>query len=137
MYLSPNHGSKGTRGMLDLRGNCERSERAQCFVQALLRLHLARPLRSPLFSSEVHFRFQNASATRSLPQLTIFDVDMTDLQTEREAGNRKLIAIAVISTMTGVSALFVVARLFVRVRLMKTIGLDDYLLAFALVKPSS
>jgi predicted O-methyltransferase YrrM len=41
--------------------------------------------------------------------------------------------IAVVGTFTGISALFVAARLYVRIKLMRTIGLDDYLIVLAMV----
>ena len=40
--------------------------------------------------------------------------------------------IAVVATLTGVSAMFVAARLFVRIKL-RSLGLDDYLIVLAMV----
>jgi hypothetical protein len=42
--------------------------------------------------------------------------------------------IAVVGTFTGISALFVAARLYVRIKLMRAIGLDDYLIVLAMVR---
>jgi hypothetical protein len=40
--------------------------------------------------------------------------------------------VTIVATLTGVSAMFVVARLFVRVKL-RSLGLDDYLIVLAMV----
>ena len=45
--------------------------------------------------------------------------------------------IAIVGTFTGISALFVAARLYVRIKLMRNIGLDDYLIVLAMVRPPS
>jgi hypothetical protein len=42
--------------------------------------------------------------------------------------------IAIVGSFTGVSALFVAARLYVRIKLMRNIGLDDYLIVLAMVR---
>ena len=40
--------------------------------------------------------------------------------------------VAIVATLTGVSAMFVAARLFVRIKL-RSLGLDDYLISLAMV----
>lgn len=45
--------------------------------------------------------------------------------------------ITIVGTFTGLSALFVAARLYVRIKLMRNIGLDDYLIVLAMVRPPS
>jgi hypothetical protein len=40
--------------------------------------------------------------------------------------------VAIVATLTGVSAMFVAARLFVRIKL-RSLGLDDYLIVLAMV----
>ena len=42
--------------------------------------------------------------------------------------------IAVVGTFTGISALFVAARLYVRIKLMRNLGSDDYLIVLAMVR---
>jgi hypothetical protein len=42
--------------------------------------------------------------------------------------------IAVVGTFTGISALFVAARLYVRIKLMRNVGSDDYLIVLAMVR---
>lgn len=41
--------------------------------------------------------------------------------------------VAILGSMTAVSALFVAARLFVRIKLLRNLGLDDYLIVVAMV----
>jgi hypothetical protein len=41
--------------------------------------------------------------------------------------------ITIVGSLTGISALFVAARLYVRIKLMRAIGLDDYLIVLAMV----
>ena len=41
--------------------------------------------------------------------------------------------IAIVGTFTSLSALFVAARLYVRIRLLRNLGLDDYLIVLAMV----
>jgi len=45
--------------------------------------------------------------------------------------------IAIVGSLTGVSALFVAARLYVRIKLMRAVGLDDYLIGLAMVRFST
>lgn len=45
--------------------------------------------------------------------------------------------IAIVGSLTAVSALFVAARLYVRIKLMRNLGLDDYLIVLAMVRFSS
>ena len=45
--------------------------------------------------------------------------------------------IAIVGTFTGLSALFVAARLYVRIRLLRNLGLDDYLIVLAMVSLAS
>lgn len=56
-----------------------------------------------------------------------------DQGTAREEVSMGAGIIAVVGTFTGISALFVAARLYVRIKLMHNIGLDDYLIVLAMV----
>lgn len=56
-----------------------------------------------------------------------------DQSTAREEVSMGAGIIAVVGTFTGISALFVAARLYVRIKLMHNIGLDDYLIVLAMV----
>lgn len=50
-----------------------------------------------------------------------------------EWSSRGSTIIAIVGTVTGVSALFVAARLFVRIKLLRNLGLDDHLIVLAMV----
>lgn len=41
--------------------------------------------------------------------------------------------LAILGSLTGISAVFVAARIYVRVKLLRNLGLDDYLIVLALV----
>ena len=41
--------------------------------------------------------------------------------------------VAILGSMTAISAVFVAARLFVRIKLLRNLGLDDYLIVLAMV----
>lgn len=43
--------------------------------------------------------------------------------------------VAVVGSLTGISAIFVAARLFVRFKMNRKLGLDDYLIILAMVGP--
>lgn len=42
--------------------------------------------------------------------------------------------VAILGSMTAVSAVFVAARLFVRIKLLRNLGLDDYFIVVAMVR---
>lgn len=60
---------------------------------------------------------------------------MADPNTSQEyaSQDRGPSSLATLSSMTGVTAIFVAARLFVRIKLLKNPGLDDYLIVVAMV----
>lgn len=41
--------------------------------------------------------------------------------------------VAIVGSLTAISAVFVGARLFVRIKLLQNLGLDDYLISIAMV----
>lgn len=45
--------------------------------------------------------------------------------------------IAIVGSLTAISALFVAARLYVRIKIMRNLGLDDYLIVLAMVRLSA
>jgi len=57
----------------------------------------------------------------------------TDRSADHDDVSNGAAIIAIVGSLTGVSALFVAARLYVRIRLMRSIGLDDYLIVLAMV----
>ena len=57
-----------------------------------------------------------------------------DPGTDRNDVSNGSAIIAIVGTFTGISALFVAARLYVRIKLMRSIGLDDYLIVLAMVR---
>lgn len=59
------------------------------------------------------------------------------LYTRNDDVNNGTAIIAIVGSFTAVSALFVAARLYVRVKLLRNLGLDDYLIVLAMVRPSS
>lgn len=50
-----------------------------------------------------------------------------------EDGSRTASMLAILITLTNISAIFVAARLFVRVRILRSVALDDYLIVIAMV----
>ena len=59
-----------------------------------------------------------------------------DQSTMREDVSMGAGIIALVGTLTGISAIFVAARLYVRIKLRPNMGLDDYLIVLAMVSPS-
>lgn len=52
---------------------------------------------------------------------------------QSDASGRGAQIIATVGTLTAISALFVAARVYVRFRMMRHLGLDDYLILLSMV----
>jgi len=61
----------------------------------------------------------------------------TDRRSNDGGASNGTTIIAIVGSLTGVSALFVAARLYVRIKLMRNVGLDDYLIVLAMVRRST
>lgn len=58
----------------------------------------------------------------------------TDRRSNDGGASNGTTIIAIVGSLTAVSALFVAARLYVRIKLMRNVGLDDYLIVLAMVR---
>lgn len=58
---------------------------------------------------------------------------MSDVPDDYASEDRGPVALAVTVSLTAVSVAFVAARLFVRIKLLRNVGLDDYLIAGSMV----
>lgn len=71
---------------------------------------------------------------RSLSQFFAMPLDRRSDNGDARNGST---IIAIVGSLTAVSSLFVAARLYVRIKLMRSIGLDDYLIVLAMVNASA
>lgn len=76
----------------------------------------------------------STSGTHTAARAATLDI-MTPSSSEApdQGVSRGASIVAIVASLTGVSAAFVAARLFVRIKMMRTLGLDDYLILLAMV----